>query len=103
MWSSVFLSALHCGAGCTLADIVGETFGYFLELNIDWWTMYVQWGFDYILALMFGILFQYSAIHQMTGISFKKGILKALKVEFFSLTSWQCGMYLFIYIIGHAL
>ena len=103
MWSSVFLSALHCGAGCTLADIVGETFGYFLKLNIDWWTMYVQWGFDYILALMFGILFQYSAIHQMTGISFKKGILKALKVDFFSLTSWQFGMYLFIYIIVHAL
>ena len=97
MAASVLLSALHCGAGCTLADIVGETIGYFIRQDVLWWTMYVQWGFDYIIALLFGIMFQYAAIHQMTGIPFGKGIWRALKVDFFSLTSWQFGMYLFMF------
>ena len=34
MWESVFLSALHCGAGCTLADIVGEGIGYVFREHI---------------------------------------------------------------------
>ena len=42
MAASVLLSALHCGAGCTLADIVGETIGYFIRQDVLWWTMYVQ-------------------------------------------------------------
>lgn len=50
-WQSVALSTLHCGAGCTLADIIGE-----------WITV-------------------------------SKGIVRAFKADFFSLTSWQVGMY----------
>lgn len=99
MWQGVFLSALHCGAGCTLADIIGESVGYILRNHFVEWTTYWQWGFDYILALIFGLIFQYSAIRQMSNIGFGKGIIKALKVDFFSLTSWQIGMYAFMYIV----
>ena len=103
MWESVFLSALHCGAGCTLADIVGEGIGYVFREHIPEWTTYMQWGFDYILALMFGLIFQYSAIHQMSNLGFGKVIIKALKVDFFSLTSWQVGMYIFMFFIMDSL
>jgi hypothetical protein len=33
-WQSVVLSTLHCGAGCTLADIVGEWFLFFVPVAI---------------------------------------------------------------------
>ena len=33
-WQSITLSALHCGAGCTLADIIGEWFTYWVPLQI---------------------------------------------------------------------
>ena len=82
-----------------MADIVGEGIGYVFREHIPEWTTYMQWGFDYILALMFGLIFQYSAIHQMSNIGFGKGIIKALKVDFFSLTSWQVGMYIFMFLI----
>ena len=33
-WQSVVLSTLHCGAGCTLADLIGESFLYFVPVAI---------------------------------------------------------------------
>ena len=33
-WQSVALSALHCGAGCTLADIIGEWFTNYIPVPV---------------------------------------------------------------------
>ena len=33
-WQSVALSALHCGAGCTLADIIGEWFTNYVPVTV---------------------------------------------------------------------
>ena len=33
-WQSVALSALHCGAGCTLADIIGEWFTNYIPVTV---------------------------------------------------------------------
>lgn len=85
-WKGIALSTLHCGAGCVLADIVGESVSIILGL-----TLVVGWTLDYILALIFGVYFQYMAIKQMGSTKFI--ISKALKSDFFSLTSWQVGMY----------
>ncbi|MGL5562857.1 MAG: DUF4396 domain-containing protein, partial [Tannerellaceae bacterium] len=52
-----------------------------------------QWVLDYILALAIGIFFQYVAIQPMLHLSVGKGIMRALKIDFFSLSSWQVGMY----------
>lgn len=87
-WESVALSALHCGAGCTLADILGEGIGYFVPMSIG-----AGWILDFILALLIGIYFQYSAIREMESISSFKAFVKAFKADFLSLTSWQIGMY----------
>jgi hypothetical protein len=38
-WQSITLSALHCGAGCTLADIIGEWFTYWVPLQIGYSTL----------------------------------------------------------------
>lgn len=94
LWQSVLLSTLHCGAGCTLADIVGEWFTFFIPLSAGGSTLAGQWIFDYILALIFGAAFQYAAIRPMeTGLSAAQTAVKALKIDFLSLTAWQAGMY----------
>lgn len=92
-WQSITLSTLHCGAGCTLADILGETFTGFVPLSIGGSFIAGQWVLDYILALIFGIFFQYAAIRPMENLPRRKVIAKAFKVDFFSLTAWQLGMY----------
>lgn len=92
-WQSVTLSTLHCGAGCTLADIIGETFTYYVPLSIMNSPIAAQWVLDYALALVIGVYFQYSAIHSMSNLSKGGTILKAAKIDFFSLSAWQLGMY----------
>jgi len=87
-WQGVALSTLHCGAGCVLADIIGETLSARLGL-----TMLSGWGLDYIFALFFGVYFQYMAIQQMQKAKLKTAFNRAVKSDFLSLSAWQVGMY----------
>ncbi|MEG1722115.1 MAG: DUF4396 domain-containing protein [Bacteroidales bacterium] len=99
LWEKTILSSLHCGAGCTLADLIGESFGYLFLRNISGWSVGWQWGLDYLLALLIGVGFQYAAIHKMTKLSAAATAFKALKIDFLSLTAWQLGMYCFMYVV----
>lgn len=92
-WRQITLSTLHCGAGCTLADILGEWFTYLIPVFIGGSILAGQWVLDYILALLFGVFFQYAAIRAMERLSVKRTLQKALKADFLSLTAWQAGMY----------
>ena len=92
-WQSIALSALHCGAGCTLADIIGEWITHYIPISIGGSLIFGNWVLDYILALIIGVYFQYYAIREMENISVSKGLVRAVKADFFSLTSWQIGMY----------
>lgn len=92
-WQSVALSALHCGAGCTLADIIGEGITYYIPISIGGSLLIGTWVFDFVLALIIGIYFQFYAIREMEKISVAAGLARAFKADFFSLTSWQIGMY----------
>lgn len=93
-WQSVVLSTLHCGAGCTLADIVGEWFLFFVPVAIGGSILAGTWVVDYLLALAFGIGFQYAAIRGMER-TLPRGetIRRAAKADILSLTAWQAGMY----------
>lgn len=99
LWEKTILSSLHCGAGCTLADLIGESIGYLILRNIPGWSIGWQWGLDYLLALLIGVGFQYAAIHKMTKLSPAATAFKALKIDFLSLTAWQLGMYCFMYVV----
>ncbi|MGL5787460.1 MAG: DUF4396 domain-containing protein [Bacteroidales bacterium] len=92
-WQSIALSAMHCGAGCTLADIIGEAYTGFHPIAIGGSFIIGAWVLDYILALIIGVYFQYVAIREMQNIKPGAAFLKAFKADFLSLTSWQIGMY----------
>ncbi|GCB34462.1 DUF4396 domain-containing protein [Bacteroides faecalis] len=92
-WQSVALSALHCGAGCTLADIIGEWFTNYFPVTIAGNQVLGNWVLDFILALIIGVYFQFYAIREMEKISVGNALSRAFKADFFSLLSWQIGMY----------
>ena len=92
-WQSVALSALHCGAGCTLADIIGEWVTNYIPVTVAGSQLIGNWVFDFILALIIGVYFQFYAIREMERISVGNALSRAFKADFFSLLSWQIGMY----------
>ena len=92
-WQSVVAGTFHCGAGCSLADLVGPFIfraAPFLVLSS---LVFGEWTLDYALALLVGVTFQYAAISPMLQQTGPRIWWRALKVDFFSLTAWQVGMY----------
>ena len=92
-WQSVVTGTLHCGAGCTLADLVGPWLFRLAPFTLWGHAMYGEWALEYVLALLFGVGFQYAGLASMTR---RRGAAlwwRAFKVDVLSLTVWQVGMY----------
>ena len=92
-WQMVLVGALHCGSGCTLGDILVEAFVYFVPLVLFGRAIFGGWVLDFVVAFLFGIVFQYFAIKPMRDLSPGEGLKAALKADTLSLASWQIGMY----------
>ena len=89
-WQSVALSALHCGAGCTLADIIGEWFTNYIPVTVAGSQLIGNWVLDFILALIIGVYFQFYAIREMERISVGKVLSRAFKADFCCLGKSEC-------------
>ena len=92
-WQSVAVGALHCGSGCTLADMLVETAVFFVPVVLFGHKLFGAWAVDFVFAFLFGIVFQYFTIKPMRDLSVGEGIKAAVKADTFSLTAWQVGMY----------
>lgn len=92
-WQSVAIGALHCGSGCTLGDIIAESFLLLVPVTIFGSKLAGTWTVDFVFAFVIGIIFQYYAIKPMRKISSSAALLAALKADTLSLTCWQIGMY----------
>ncbi|WNO54736.1 DUF4396 domain-containing protein [Stakelama saccharophila] len=101
MHIAVAKGASHCGAGCTLGDIVVEWAAFAapaIAVFFGWHGLFAEktfavWIPDYIVAFLFGIVFQYFTIAPMRDLGLGKGIWAAVKADTLSITSWQVGMY----------
>lgn len=92
-WQGVVADTLHCGAGCSLADLIGPWLFLVFPFTIFNNYTFGEWTMEYFLALLTGVTFQYAAISPMMNEKGFKVWLRALKIDFLSLTSWQIGMY----------
>jgi hypothetical protein len=101
---AVAKAALHCGSGCAIGDLIAEWLAFAFPALVTWlgWPglfqdrMYAVWVLDFALAFVIGIVFQYFAIVPMRGLSFREGVIAALKADTLSLAAWQVGMYGFM-------
>jgi hypothetical protein len=92
-WAAVATGVSHCGAGCTLGDIIAEWVVFALGLQIAGLALFPEYAGDYLLALGLGIAFQYFAIAPMRGLGFRKGIVQAAKADVLSLTAFEIGLF----------
>ncbi len=90
---SVAIGVSHCGAGCTLGDIIGA----WIVLAAGWkllgLALPVEYIADFTLAFTLGIAFQYFAIAPMRGLGFRDGLIAALKADTLSLTAFEIGLF----------
>lgn len=93
--------ASHCGAGCTLGDLVAEWLVFAFPVVAIWFgwqslfeeKTFAVWIPDFLFAFAFGVLFQYFTIKPMRDLSPGEGIAAALKADIASISAWQVGMY----------
>jgi len=97
----VLKGSSHCGAGCTLGDIVAEWTAFAFPTIAIWFgwqslfsdKIFAVWVVDFVLAFLFGVAFQYFTIKPMRDLTPAEGIVAALKADIASITAWQIGMY----------
>jgi Domain of unknown function (DUF4396) len=92
-YSSVAVSATHCGAGCVLGDVIAEFAIFFTAFTILGSTLAAEFAGDYILAYAFGIAFQFFAIVPMRHLSVVPGLKAAVKADTLSLTAFEIGLF----------
>jgi hypothetical protein len=92
-YSSVAVSATHCGAGCVLGDVIAEFAIFFTAFTILGSTLAAEFVGDYALAYAFGIAFQFFAIVPMRHLSILPGLRAAVKADTLSLTAFEVGLF----------
>nr|WP_099194318.1 DUF4396 domain-containing protein [Mycobacterium kansasii] len=98
-WATTAIGVSHCGAGCTLGDIIAiiaiiAKFAVFaLGVELLGRALLPEYVGDYVAALALGILFQYYAIAPMRGLGFRDGMVAAAKADVLSLTAFEVGLF----------
>jgi hypothetical protein len=92
-WVTMATEVSHCGSGCALGDVISEFAIFALGLAIAGTVLLAEYVGDYLLALAFGILFQYFAIAPMRGLGLRDGLKAAAKADFISLTFFEIGLF----------
>ena len=92
-WKTVFVGATHCGAGCTLGDIIAEWGVFLTGFTLYSSNLLTEYIFDFTLAYLLGIIFQYFAIVPMRNLSFGKGLIASIKADTLSLIAFEIGLF----------
>ncbi len=95
-WREVFKATSHCGAGCTLGDMIGETALFLLGVTLFGSKLETAYLVDFVLAYAFGIVFQFFTIAPMRGLGFWAGLKAAAKADTISLVAFEVGMFAFM-------
>ena len=89
----VAVAVSHCGAGCTLGDIVAEWLLASFAITFAGGEFPTRLIIDFLLAWLLGVVFQYFTIVPMRGLSPGKGIVAAIRADTLSIVAFQIGMY----------
>jgi hypothetical protein len=92
-WVMMATEVSHCGAGCSLGDVISEFVVFAAALTIAGLTLGAEYVGDYVLALILGVIFQYFAIAPMRGLGLRDGLVAATKADFISLTAFEIGLF----------
>src|SRR6185437_12496342 len=103
----VAVAAFHCGAGCTLGDVISEAglfaIGGSLTTFLAGSEFATKLFTDFLLAYILGIFFQYFTIVPMRGLSPGEGILAAMRADTISIAAFEVGMFAWMVVTGFVL
>lgn len=90
----VAVGASHCGAGCTLGDIIATWIVFAAGLSIAGLALPYEYLFDFTFAFILGIAFQFWSIRPMRSELARDDVLRrALKADTLSLTAFEIGLF----------
>lgn len=92
-WQQVAVGTTHCGAGCTLGDIIGEWLVFAFGWTLFGEKLYAEFLVDFPLAFGLGLMFQYFTIAPMRGLGVRDGIIAALKADTISIVAFEVGLF----------
>jgi len=92
-WQQVAVGVTHCGAGCTLGDIIGEWLVFAFGWTLLGEKLYAELLVDFPLAFGIGIVFQYFTIAPMRGLGIKEGLVAAVKADTISILAFEIGLF----------
>ena len=92
-WKTVFSGTTHCGGGCTLGDIIAEWGVFLTGFTLYSSNLLTEYIFDFSLAFLLGIVFQYFAIAPMRELTFFEGIKAAIQADALSLIAFEIGLF----------
>lgn len=92
-WEQTAVSDSHCGAGCTLGDIIAEFSIAGLGLTLLGSPLYASFAGDLLLAWLLGIAFQYFAIKPMRNLSPSRALIAAVKADTLSILTFEIGLF----------
>ena len=102
-WQTVAIGVSHCGAGCTLGDIVGEVVVFLVGVTLFGARLGAMYAVDFALAYVLGVVFQFFAIAPMRGLGLKDGVVAALKADTLSLVAFEVGMFGWMAVMYYAI
>lgn len=92
--AKVFASTSHCASGCSFGDAVGVPIVVLTGFTIAGSVLFAHYIVEFILAYIFGILFQFASIYPMNKENGKKSALIAsFKADTISLIAFEIGMF----------
>ncbi|MFM0239196.1 DUF4396 domain-containing protein [Paraburkholderia phytofirmans] len=93
IWQATFSGASHCGSGCALGDFVGDWLAFGLSFTLFGSDLIGKMLIGFVLAYLFGIVFQYFSVAPMRGLNLMDGIVTAVKIDTLSLVAYEIGMF----------
>ena len=92
-WQQVAVAVTHCGAGCTLGDMIGEWLIFAFGWTLFGEKLYAELLVDFPLAFGLGMIFQYFTIAPMRGLGVKAGLIAAVQADAISIIAFQVGLF----------
>ena len=90
---SVAVGVGHCGAGCTLGDIIGAWIVFATGWKLAGLALPSEYVADFTLAFALGIVFQYFSIAPMRDLGLRDGVVAALEADTLSLVAFEVGLF----------
>lgn len=92
--AKVFVSTSHCVSGCSFGDALGVPIIVLTSMTIAGSVLFAHYIVEFILAYIFGILFQFASIYPMNKEQGKtKAFIASIKADTVSLIAFEIGMF----------